>query len=852
MAGDELLDRWAIARTKLRAPAPGPHILVRERVENGLDDLVERHALTLVSAQAGWGKTTATAAWFGESAIDGRAWLTLDTGDDEVDAFWAAVAAAFTEAAVEPQRLLLVLDDLHTLRDRLTLRSLAAFIDVMPSGIRIVATSRTDPDLPLALLRARGRLGELRAEFLRFESVEVERYLNDVRHLGLGADAVVRLSERTEGWPAVLTLAGGTLAALGSTVERDAAVFEALATRDLYRFLSEELLEDRCDADRAFLLQTSILPVVGAHLAAEVTGVDDATSALERLVDANIAVRLAGDRSEPSYRYHELFAAFLRSELARAHPKAEIAALHRRAAGAVRTDEEAIEHLLAAELWDEAADRMESVGRAQQVLTVLRLPARMLDALPADVRQRRPWIRLMRAAIAVRQGQMVDAHRALTVVVDELRSLDDAGLAVALGVYCEAAGAVGDWDGAHTGVVELLALSLPPSQRVPALVTKLWLGYYGGDATGIAACIEEVVALDPLDPQVCEGWLLALDFKLLGSPIDPSVLEAHCLSLQRRCPASDVVVAAAAGLRCGLEFLRGAVADALDLVEVGRRASERAGGLGWLEHELDLTQLMAAQAGSRHEEIERIVVPRLREDDPISLLNRPQNAVVLARSRGIRGDVTGLEAIYTDYLEHETPEDGYETVVARAIVAHLIDRAGGAHHAAADRLTTALRHVPNASVFSIGLGVLEIDLAAALLAAGSHHEALNRARGPLAELASRRLPGVIAQHGAAVVPLLRASIEAGLHVAFVEQVLAVMATTPRAASFLVPGTGERLTSRELEVLRLVAAGAGNRAVAEQLFIAERTVKSHMTAILRKLGVESRTQAAAEARRLGLA
>lgn len=169
---------------------------------------------------------------------------------------------------------------------------------------------------------------------------------------------------------------------------------------------------------------------------------------------------------------------------------------------------------------------------------------------------------------------MVEAHRELTGVVEELRTLGDEGLAVALGTYCKRPARSSNWDGAHTTVAELLAMPLPSSQHVPTLVTKVWLSYYGGDTAGVAECIDEVVALDPVDPQVCEGWLLALDVKLLGAPIDPSLLEAHCRSLQRRCPESDVVDAASAGLRSGIELLRGDVTAALELVEEGQRPAD--------------------------------------------------------------------------------------------------------------------------------------------------------------------------------------------------------------------------------------------------------------------------------------
>ncbi|MBL8777817.1 MAG: AAA family ATPase [Acidimicrobiales bacterium] len=887
MATDGPLDPWAIARTKLRRPAPSRRVVGRDRITEHLDGLVVDHAFTLISAPAGWGKTTAAAAWFADADATGAsdgigAWLTLDAGDDDVDAFWAAVAAALVEAGFSPSTLLtalrtvrspttewrrfaaalvndlaevggdvvLVLDDLQTVSDEVTLQSLAAFVDVLPARARIVATTRNDPDLPLALLRVRGRLGELRADILRFEPDEVDRLLNDVHHLGLDPESLRRLTERTEGWPAVLVLAGSSLEGLPPERDRDAAVRDAVATRDIHQFLSAELLDTCPEAERQFLLKTSILPLIDAGRARAITGVDNASTILEHFVDINLAGRLDAGSGPPVYRYNKLFAEFLRAELARTSSDDLVVDLHGRAAAAAGTDEEAIGYLLAARRWDEAADRIEAVGRAQQVLTLVRLPSPLLDALPAETQAARPWIRLLRSAIDVRHGDMVEAHRVLAGVVDELRDTGDDGLSRALSAFSEAAAAVGDWEGAGGAAAELLELPLQPSQRVPALATAVWLSYYDGDTEGVVAGIEEVIDLDPSDPQVCEGWLLALDFKLLGAPIDPAVVEAHCLRLQRRAPESAVLDATASGLRAGLAFLRGDVTAALALVDSGRLAGDRAGGLGWLAHEFDLVELMAALARSRHEEVERLAVPRLRDDDPIALLNRPQNAHALARSRWIRGDRPGLESVYADHLEHARPEDGYEMALAQASVAHMIERSAGNHQLAADRLAATLEAVPSAAAFAISQGHLALDLAAALLATGAEHEALNRARGPLGDLEARGLAGIVAQLGEPVVPLLHAARDRGVHAEFVGRALAMMTIAP-ATGFDVPTTGEHLSPRELEVLRLVAAGAGNRDIADQLFIAERTVKSHMTAILRKLGVTSRTQAAGEARRLGL-
>lgn len=513
------------------------------------------------------------------------------------------------------------------------------------------------------------------------------------------------------------------------------------------------------------------------------------------------------------------------------------------------SDEAAIDHLLSAGLFDEAADRIEAVGRACGAPTVVHLPGSLCDALPDAVLRARPYIRMLRAAVDVRQGKMAEAYERLVSVVDELRAQRDPGTAAALGVFCEAAAAVGDWAGAGSAVTELLDMPIPPEQRVLALVNKLWLDYYGGNAEGVVDDVDEVIRVDPRDPQVCEAWFLALDCKLLGTPLDAPVLESHCATLLRRCEDSDVAIAAASGLRAGIELLRGGITAALETVRTGRQASDRAGGLGWLEHEFDLVEMMAALATSRHEEVERIAAPRLAREDPVSLLHLPQNALALARSRWIRGDRSGLADVHRRLQRLDPRDDGLEMVLARAGVSHMVDRAAGDERAAVERLEATLREVPTAAMFAVSHGCFELDLAAALMAAGDESAALHIAGQPLAELASRDFPGIVAQHGAPVVPLLRAAVSAGVERRFAERVLSIMDVRPE--SFTAPETGERLSGRELEVLRLAASGASNRAIAEALFISERTVKSHMTAILRKLGVRSRTQAAHEARRLGL-
>jgi len=344
--------------TKLRIPAARPGMVARSRlvahVEEGLR-LGRR--LTLVSAPPGFGKTTAIQEWVG-AAERPVAWLAVDQGDNDGMRFTRYLVAAVNQADTRvgqtllqaspssPQHLLialindladagdsltLVLDDYHWISDSAVHDLVAFLLTNQPPNLHVVIGTREDPPLPLARMRARDQVTEIRERDLRFSASEAAAFLNQTMDLGLSPQSVAALVSRTEGWIAGLQLAGLALRQPGGhpRLQRDADEFvAAFAGDDRYvvDYLLAEVLDRQPEPVRLFLRQTSILDRLCGSLCDAMTARENSQATLEQLVDDNLfLVRL--DNRREWYRYHVLFAEVLRLML----PAPEGIELHRRA-----------------------------------------------------------------------------------------------------------------------------------------------------------------------------------------------------------------------------------------------------------------------------------------------------------------------------------------------------------------------------------------------------------------------------------------------------------------------------------------------------------------------------------------
>ena len=409
-----------LLETKLHVPRWRRSLVARPRLSERLSRGAES-ALTLVSAPAGFGKTTLLAEWLAAAPADGRsvAWLSLDQRDNDPALFWTYLVAALKTAApgigagalslLQPPEppseaglvtllndldaisndVVLVLDDYHVIDARDVQDGMAFLLEHLPPQIHLVIASRTDPALPLARLRGRGELAEIRAADLRFTPGEAAAYLNGVMGLVLTAADVAALEGRTEGWIAALQLA-----ALSMQGREDVTAFiDGFAGDDRYivDFLAEEVLQRQPEHVQHFLLQTSILDRLSGPLCDAVTGQDGGKAKLAALERGNLFLVPLDDRRR-WYRYHQLFADVLHARLLDEQPD-DVPDLHRRASAWYEQNDEpseAIRHALAAQDFERAADLVElaipAMRRSRQETAVLG----WLELLPDEVVRVRP------------------------------------------------------------------------------------------------------------------------------------------------------------------------------------------------------------------------------------------------------------------------------------------------------------------------------------------------------------------------------------------------------------------------------------------------------------------------------
>ncbi|HSL27552.1 MAG TPA: LuxR C-terminal-related transcriptional regulator [Anaerolineales bacterium] len=433
-----------VLATKLYIAPPPPNVVSRARLIERLDKgFSARSKLSLISAPAGFGKTTLVSEWIAGSGHP-AAWLSLDEGDGDLSRFLTYLVSAVRtlarsgvegiapdlgEAAMQalqasqsppvesiltallneistfPQSFLLVLDDYHVIESRAVDEALSFLVEHLPAQMHLVITTREDPALPLPRLRARRHLVELRAADLRFTPSEAAEFLDRVTELPLSAEEVAALEERTEGW-----IAGLQLAALSMRGHQDVSGFiRAFAgdNRYIVDYLMEEVLQRQPEPIRDFLLQTSILDRLSGPLCDAVTGQENSRARLEALQRGNFFL-IPLDDTGHWYRYHHLFADVLRMHLMAEQPE-RVPVLHRRASEWYEQNglaAEAIRHALSGEDFERAADLIE---RALPATRQNRQEATLLgwfQALPEELLRNRPVLNVHYVGTLLQNGQM--------------------------------------------------------------------------------------------------------------------------------------------------------------------------------------------------------------------------------------------------------------------------------------------------------------------------------------------------------------------------------------------------------------------------------------------------------------
>jgi LuxR family maltose regulon positive regulatory protein len=902
-----------LLETKLYVPKPRRGLVARPRLGERLSRGAESK-LTLVSAPAGFGKTTLLAEWLTAPPADGRsvAWLSLDPGDNQPASFWTYLITALQTAApgvgasalslvqgpqpppietvlatllnelgAVPDDILLVLNDYHLVDAPDVQDGMAFLLEHLPPQVHLVIVTRADPALPLAGLRARGELVEIRAADLRFTPDEAAAYLNESMGLELAARDVAALEGRTEGWIAALQLA-----ALSIQGRDDIAGFIAgFAGDDRYivDYLVEEVLHRQPQRVRSFLLETSILARMTGPLCDAVTGQDGGKATLEALDRGNLFLVALDDRRR-WYRYHQLFADVLRARLIDEQP--ELAPeLHRRACEWYEENgerSEAIRHALAAGDLERAADLVELAfpamrqGRQEAALLV------WLRALPDEVVRSRPvlsvgyaWALVASGDFGEAEGHLEDAERwlgeaadlpdgpkamsARVVVVDqeEFRSLP-ATIAIYRAVLSQFRGDVPatvrhaqraldlsreDDDLRRGGAAALLGLAswangdLETAHRIYAEgMARVQRAGNLSDAVGAAIALADIRIAQGRLRDAMRTYERAL--RLATGPASPPLRATADLHVG----ISDILreqgdlQAAGQHLQTSNELgeHNGFPQNRYRWYVVTTRIRE---GDGDLDGALD----------SLHE-AERLYVPDFNPDvRPLSALKarlwvrsgRLVDAIGWARERGLSADD---DLNYLREFEHIT--------LARVLlVQSMRDRPDSSWREAMELLGRLLRAAEEGRRTG---SVIEILVLQAL--AHQMNGDIAAALAPLERaLALSEPEGYVrtfVDEGPPMAVILEAAAKRGVAPTYARELLTAFG----------PGEGrkpikqaliESLTERELDVLRLLATDLDGPGIASQLVVSLSTIRSHTKSIYAKLGVNNRRAAVRRGEELNL-
>lgn len=422
--------------TKLNIPHLRPELVSRPGLLTMLDEGLRRK-LTLVAAPAGYGKSTLLGEWVHQidSAI---AWLSLEQDDNDLARFMLYFSAAIQKAVPEinqadwpvnlsPQMppiemiltpllndlssldapLVVVLDDFHMIEAKPIYLVITFLLEHLPAHVHLVIATRADPRLPIAQLRAKGELVELREADLRFTDQEITKFLDNVLDASLSQEQIAKLASRTEGW-----IAGLQLAAISMRGRDDLNLFiEEFSGSHEYvvDYLTGEVLKNQPAETQTFLLETSILDRMCGPLCEAVTGQGNGNATLEKLRDAHLFV-LPLDDERRWYRYHRLFADHLQKRLRRLYPE-KVKFLYRAAgewfeqAGMLS---EAIDQVLQAGDFDRAADLIDQVAEEKMLKSEFALFLRWTEALPAPVLKLHPMVGVARAMSLLMTGNPID------------------------------------------------------------------------------------------------------------------------------------------------------------------------------------------------------------------------------------------------------------------------------------------------------------------------------------------------------------------------------------------------------------------------------------------------------------
>ncbi|GAB2815869.1 LuxR C-terminal-related transcriptional regulator [Alpinimonas psychrophila] len=883
-----------VLATKLFVPLPRTQAVPRPRLTRKLDaGAAAGRRLTLISAPAGFGKTTVLSEWIAACRLadpDLRVgWVSLEESDNDPIRFLTYLVAAFDAAhgsatstgddvtrsmewtltalvndvTHHANRILLVLDDFQLIEDTSIRDAVTFLLDHSPPNLHIAIASRSDPLLPLARLRARDELTELRATDLRFTPDEVAEFLTLATGMALSPGDIAALEARTEGW-----IAGLQLAALSLRERPDVSEFVTAFTgsnRFVIDYLIEEVLERAPNHVREFLCQTAILDRLSGPLCDAITGNSDGTEMLAALERANLFVVPLDDQRK-WYRYHHLFADVLQARLL-AHGVAHVNALHIRASDWFErsgSPEEAVRHALAGSDFPRAARVIEStipsVRKSRQDATLLGwlalLPPSVIDSRPV-LRVFAAWASLVAGDIAAVEPQLAAAEQQFNSAVDGGAHESEPGeelnsLLVTIALYRGAvAMALGDMSAIRTHAQHALDMATPDDHlgRGAAAGMLGLAAWVSGDLeAGVGAFRESARNLrragnhfDALSTtMVVADMLLALglleeaqsgyDLALREADGNPPAADLHA-GLSEVLRQRDQPEAAAEQLAAAVALGNGAFSHehqyrwSVGMAGVTRSEGDMEGALGFLT---------AAEMQYR-----RGFFPEAR---PIGGLKA---RIWITQHRHADAWAWVVEQALSSSDEPTYLSEFGHITLARLLIAEGTNEAVND----AEALLTRLAHAAKLGKRTGSLSEILILQALARQTQAQTKLALESLEQALILAEPEGHIRVFLDEGAPMLRLLRTAAGAGIQPDFVRMLSQSLRNA--GENDAIAPMAEPLSEREQGVLRLLATELSGPEIARQLHISLNTMRTHTKHIFLKLEVNNRRAAVRRAESLGL-
>jgi LuxR family maltose regulon positive regulatory protein len=926
--------------TKLYIPPPRHKVILRPRLIERLNEGLHSK-LTLVSASAGFGKTTLVSEWL---AVCGRpaTWLSLDEGDNDLTRFLSLLVTALKTIEVNigegvfsalqsPQPpsiesiltfvlneintvtddFILVLDDYHVIDAKTIDHALTFLLEHMPPHMHLVIITREDPNLPLARLRVRAQLTEIRVADLRFNSFEAAGFLNQVMGLSLSSEDINALETHTEGW-----IAGLQLAAISMQGHIDAAGFIQSFNGShhfVLDYLVEEVLQQQSESVQTFLLCTSILdrlcgPLCDAVLLDSSASGQETLKYLER---ANLFV-VPLDNDRRWYRYHHLFADLLRQRVSQSTASSTwdeewggVAELHKRASVWYEDNGleiEAFHHAVAANDVERAARLMEGEGMPLHIRGAVTPVLNWLKSLRPEVLDARPSLWVMYASALVIAGQPTGIEQKLQAAEAALKGakLDEKTKdLIGLIASTRATLALLVITGQSTAGVEQTL------QATEAALQGTEQDDKTNDLVGLIAPIRATLAIsqhqvetiiiqsrraleylhpDNLPVRTAATWMLGHACQLQGDHAAARQAYTEAISYSQAIGYNIITIAASIGL--------GNIEEGENQLYLAAQTYRRV-----LQLAVDPPQPVTCEAHFGLARIyyewndmnsaEQHVQESFQLAQQIQIANTDRFVsceVFLARLKLAQGDLASAAAVLAKaeqfVRQHNFVNRMPEVAAAQVLtLLHQGNLAAAAHlaqthvlpisqarvHLAQGDTSTALavlgslREQVEAKHWKDERLKVMVLQAVALYTHGDKDKAVQLLAAVLPPAEKGGFVRIFVDEGILMAELLSETASHGIMPEYIGKLLAVFVAEEQKSEDkpnLRPVSSARplieaLSQREIEVLQLIAQGLSNHEISERLFLALSTVKGHNRNIFDKLQVQRRTEAVARARELGI-